>query len=106
MNRDAVMSIAAEIEAMKPDFTTLSDSIWDFAELKFEERLSAGILAAALEENGFAVRRGPGGDLRFALSRGRSSGRQPRDMADLNRTAYLLIQGRDLPAAIRAFCSR
>lgn len=61
MNRDAVMSIAAEIEAMKPDFTTLSDSIWDFAELKFEERQSAGVLAAALEENGFAVRRGVAG---------------------------------------------
>ena len=30
MNRDAVMSIAAEVEAMKPDFTRLSDSIWDF----------------------------------------------------------------------------
>lgn len=61
MNRDAVMAIAAEIEAMKPDFTTLSDSIWDFAELKFEERQSAGVLAAALEENGFAVRRGVAG---------------------------------------------
>lgn len=61
MNRDAVMSIAAEIEAMKPDFTTLSDSIWDFAELKFEERQSAGVLAAALEENGFTVRRGVAG---------------------------------------------
>lgn len=61
MNRDAVMSIAVEVEAMKPDFTTLSDSIWDFAELKFEERQSAGVLAAALEENGFAVRRGVAG---------------------------------------------
>lgn len=61
MNRDAVMLIAAEIEAMKPDFTTLSDSIWDFAELKFEEQQSAGVLAATLEENGFAVRRGVAG---------------------------------------------
>ncbi|WLD99736.1 M20 family metallopeptidase [Agrobacterium leguminum] len=61
MNRDAVMSIAAEIEAMKSDFTTLSDSIWDFAELKFEEQQSAGVLAGALEENGFAVRRGVAG---------------------------------------------
>ncbi|WP_142780474.1 M20 family metallopeptidase [Agrobacterium sp. T29] len=61
MNRDAVMSIAAEVETMKPDFTTLSDSIWDFAELKFEEQQSAGVLAAALEENGFAVRRGVAG---------------------------------------------
>lgn len=61
MNRDAVMSIAAEVEAMRPDFTTLSDSIWDFAELKFEERQSADVLAKALEENGFAVRRGVAG---------------------------------------------
>lgn len=61
MNRDAVMSIAAEIEAMKPDFTRMSDSIWDFAELKFEEKQSAGMLASALEENGFAVRRGVAG---------------------------------------------
>ncbi len=61
MNREAVMSIAAEIESMKPHFTTLSDSIWDFAELKFEERQSAGVLANALEENGFVVRRGIAG---------------------------------------------
>ncbi len=61
MNREAVMSIAAEIESMKPHFTTLSDSIWDFAELKFEERQSAGVLANALEENGFLVRRGVAG---------------------------------------------
>ncbi|TWC85345.1 aminobenzoyl-glutamate utilization protein B [Rhizobium sp. SJZ105] len=61
MNREAVMSIAAEIESMKLYFTTLSDSIWDFAELKFEERQSAGVLANALEENGFVVRRGVAG---------------------------------------------
>lgn len=61
MNREAVMSIAAEIESMKPHFTTLSDSIWDFAELKFEERQSAGVLANAFEENGFVVRRGVAG---------------------------------------------
>ncbi|MDX8324321.1 MULTISPECIES: M20 family metallopeptidase [Agrobacterium] len=61
MNREAVMSIAAEIESMKPHFTTLSDSIWDFAELKFEEKQSAGVLANALEENGFVVRRGVAG---------------------------------------------
>ncbi len=61
MNREAVMSIAAEIESMKPHFTTLSDSIWDFAELKFDERQSAGVLANALEENGFVVRRGVAG---------------------------------------------
>lgn len=58
MNHDAVMSIASAIEAMKPEFTKLSDSIWDFAELKFEEKRSAELLSKALEHNGFAVRRG------------------------------------------------
>lgn len=58
MNHDDVQSIAAAIEAMAPNFTTLSDAIWGFAELKFEERRSSEVLAKALEENGFAVRRG------------------------------------------------
>lgn len=34
MNREDVMSIAAAIESMKPEFTRLSDSIWDFADRK------------------------------------------------------------------------
>ncbi len=49
MDCDALMSIAAAIEAMTPDFTRLSDSIWDFAELKFEEFRSADLLAKSLE---------------------------------------------------------
>lgn len=53
MNREDVMSIAAAIESMKPEFTRLSDSIWDFAELKFEEQRSSGLLAKALEDNDF-----------------------------------------------------
>ncbi|RVJ18852.1 amidohydrolase, partial [Sinorhizobium medicae] len=61
MNRDDVMSIAAAIESMKPDFVSLSDSIWDFAELKFDEWRSSGLLAARLEDNGFSVRRGIAG---------------------------------------------
>ncbi|MBB6510531.1 aminobenzoyl-glutamate utilization protein B [Rhizobium soli] len=61
MNRDAVTSIADAIEKMKPEFTRLSDSIWDFAELKFEEKQSSGMLAEKLEENGFAVTRGVAG---------------------------------------------
>jgi aminobenzoyl-glutamate utilization protein B len=55
MNRDAVTSIAEAIEKMKPDFSTLSDSIWDFAELKFDEKRSSAMLAKTLEDNGFAV---------------------------------------------------
>lgn len=61
MNLDAISSIAATIEKMKPDYTALSDSIWNFAELKFEERRSSQLLARTLEENGFAVRRGVAG---------------------------------------------
>lgn len=61
MNRDAVTSIANAIEEMKPEFSELSDRIWDFAELKFEERRSSDMLAKALEKNGFAVRRGVAG---------------------------------------------
>ncbi|TCV69325.1 aldehyde dehydrogenase family protein [Neorhizobium sp. S3-V5DH] len=58
MNLDAISSIAATIEKMKPDYIALSDSIWDFAELKFEEQRSSQLLARTLEENSFAVRRG------------------------------------------------
>lgn len=61
MNRNAVMSIAEAIDKMKPEFATLSNSIWDFAELKFDERQSSGLLAKTLEDNGFSVRRGVAG---------------------------------------------
>ncbi|MFJ6325107.1 MULTISPECIES: M20 family metallopeptidase [unclassified Rhizobium] len=61
MNHDALVAIAEAIEVMKPDFTKLSDSIWDFAEVKFEERRSSELLARTLEDNGFAVRRAVAG---------------------------------------------
>ncbi|MGO8264470.1 amidohydrolase, partial [Rhizobium ruizarguesonis] len=48
MNLDAIGSIAATIEKMKPDYIAISDSIWDFAELKFEERRSSQLLARTL----------------------------------------------------------
>ncbi len=58
MNHEAVQLIAAAIEAMKPEFATLSNSIWDFAELKFEEKRSSELLAKTLGDNGFSLRRG------------------------------------------------
>ncbi|MFK0166119.1 M20 family metallopeptidase [Rhizobium sp. NPDC090279] len=61
MQHDAMMSIAEAIEVMKPDFTKLSDDIWDFAELKFEEARSSELLARTLEDNGFSLRRGVAG---------------------------------------------
>jgi aminobenzoyl-glutamate utilization protein B len=60
-HHDVVNAVAAAIDQMKPDFTRLSDQIWDFAELKFEERQSSDLLATALEENGFSVERGVAG---------------------------------------------
>jgi aminobenzoyl-glutamate utilization protein B len=61
MDSDALTKIAAAIDSMRPDFAALSDSIWDHAELKFEERRSSALLVKALEDNGFAVRRGVAG---------------------------------------------
>lgn len=61
MDSNALTAIATAIETMKPDFTALSDRIWDLAELKFEERQSSQTLATALQDNGFAVRRGVAG---------------------------------------------
>lgn len=58
MSHEAVKAIAARIEEMKPDFARLSDRIWDFAELKFEEQRSSAVLAEVLEANGFSVCRG------------------------------------------------
>lgn len=57
MDSDALTKIAAAIDSMRPDFAALSDSIWDHAELKFEEQQSSALLAKALEDNGFTVRR-------------------------------------------------
>lgn len=58
MNQQAVESIAQAVDAMRPTYSALSDSIWAFAELKFQEQRSSEMLAGALEEAGFAVRRG------------------------------------------------
>ncbi len=61
MDRNSVNAIADAIEKMKPDFSKLSDSIWDFAELKFDEKRSSGLLVKTLEDNGFSVQRGVAG---------------------------------------------
>lgn len=55
------MSLSAEIkeilEAKKADFFAVSDSVWGFAETRFEEFESAKCIEAALEKEGFAVRK-------------------------------------------------
>ena len=48
----------AQIVDLKRDlFRSISDQIWDFAEIKFEEYRSADVLCGALETEGFAVER-------------------------------------------------
>ncbi|WP_312793987.1 M20 family metallopeptidase [Tianweitania sp.] len=58
MNQQALESIARSVDAIKPTFSKLSDNIWEFAELKFQEQRSSQALAGALEEAGFSVKRG------------------------------------------------
>lgn len=53
----ALRSLIQTIEAMAPDFTDLSDRIWEFAELKFQEVRSSDLLVETLKQNGFSVRR-------------------------------------------------
>ena len=55
--REHIHSLASLIEDLKPAFTAMSDEIWDFAELKFDEHRSSQCLIGMLEKNGFRVRR-------------------------------------------------
>lgn len=52
----ALHALTRSIDSLAPDIVTLSDRIWDFAELKFQEFRSADLLMAALRQNGFSVR--------------------------------------------------
>ncbi|MHC1551270.1 M20 family metallopeptidase [Phyllobacterium sp. K27] len=61
MNQQAITSLSAAIDAMKPEYARLSDMIWDFAELKFEEKGSSDLIAQTLQKNGFAMQRGVAG---------------------------------------------
>ena len=54
----AMKTLTAAIDSMAPEFTAISDRIWEFAELKFDEVQSSGLLVETLKHNGFAVRQG------------------------------------------------
>jgi len=56
-DKSSLLSLAAAIDGMASQFAALSDRIWDFAELKFDEYRSSALLIATLEQNGFSVRR-------------------------------------------------
>jgi aminobenzoyl-glutamate utilization protein B len=53
--------IASLIEAKKPDYLSLSDKVWDLAELRYEEHQSVGAHIAMLEREGFKVTPGVAG---------------------------------------------
>ncbi|WP_421617709.1 M20 family metallopeptidase [Brevibacillus sp. TJ4] len=53
--------LSAIIEEKKDLLVSVSDSIWDFAETRFEEFKSAELLCKTLEDEGFVVERGAGG---------------------------------------------
>lgn len=71
MTRDFSTFVAHYIDEHQPHFTALSDAIWDHPETRFTETFSAGLLADALQAEGFSVQRGVGNiDTAFIASFG------------------------------------
>jgi aminobenzoyl-glutamate utilization protein B len=56
-DKPSLLSLTAAIDGMASKFTALSDQIWEFAELKFDEHRSSALLIGTLEQNDFSVRR-------------------------------------------------
>ena len=57
----AKRGLGREIETLQEKFWRISDAIWSYAELGFEEVKSAGLLAHTLEEAGFQIQWGVAG---------------------------------------------
>lgn len=51
----ALQSLLQTVDALAPEFTHLSDRIWEFSELKFQEVQSSDLLVEKLKQNGFSV---------------------------------------------------
>ena len=51
----------AYIDAGKEAFTQLSDQIWEYAEMRFQEYQSSALLADFLAQEGFQIQRGIAG---------------------------------------------
>ena len=60
-NPDAKRELAALIDAKARIFTDASDSIWGYAETRFDLKNSADLLIATLKSEGFRVERGAAG---------------------------------------------
>ena len=51
----ALQSLIQTVDALAPEFINVSDRIWEFSELKFQEVQSSGLLVETLKQNGFSV---------------------------------------------------
>ncbi len=50
-------ALSSMVERLRPEFATMSDAIWGFAETKFEEYQSSALQISMLERHGFSVKR-------------------------------------------------
>lgn len=57
----SLLELSQLIEAKRDVFIGVSDSIWEYAETRFQEFQSAELLCQTLEQEGFRVNRGVGG---------------------------------------------
>jgi aminobenzoyl-glutamate utilization protein B len=60
ITNESKKKVVQSIEDHASDLTSLSDTIWEHAEIAFKENKSSEALASFAEENGFTVRRGIG----------------------------------------------
>ncbi len=57
-DQSALKSLTQSIDDLAPNFTSISDQIWDLAELKYDEYKSAKLLVETLKQHGFSVEEG------------------------------------------------
>jgi len=60
-DQSALKSLTQSIDDLAPNFTSISDQIWDLAELKYDEYKSAELLIETLKQHGFSVEEGIAG---------------------------------------------
>jgi aminobenzoyl-glutamate utilization protein B len=61
VSQDVKSELAASIDARRAAYTAVSDQIWSFAELGYQEHKSSALLQQQLRSAGFAVRAGVAG---------------------------------------------
>lgn len=61
MKKEHAREISELVEKRRDEWSDAGDRIWEFAEIRFEEKLSSALLAGIFEKHGFDVERGVGG---------------------------------------------